>query len=71
MRRIKIWEAAVCLMLLLTAVGCASSYQAPSVVEIQSMTGLDGKPEGLDSPLSPVLEDVYDRSISTEVYSVE
>ncbi|UQZ36277.1 hypothetical protein C2I18_23775 [Paenibacillus sp. PK3_47] len=61
------------LVLLLGATGCTTSYQAPGYVEIQRMTELDGGPDLLqqDRPLSPVMRDVYDRSIPEDVYSTQ
>lgn len=62
-------QAAACLLMLLSTVGCAAQDQAPGAVEIHRMTGLDGPLGGTDSTLSPVIQDVYDRSIPEEVYS--
>ncbi|MEC0168848.1 hypothetical protein [Paenibacillus graminis] len=62
-------QAAVCLLMLLSTAGCAAQDQAPGVVEIHRMTNLDGPLGGTDSTLSPVMQDVYDRSIPEEVYS--
>lgn len=69
MRKITTWEAGLALILLLSIAGCAVTYQAPGVVEIHRMSELDGEPLGTQSPLTPVILDVYDRSISAEVYS--
>lgn len=68
MRKFTIPAMGLCLALLLGLTGCSATYEAPEAVRIQQMTDLDGK---LDSPLSPVMQDVYDRSISAEVYSAE
>ncbi|MNI01535.1 hypothetical protein D3C73_543840 [compost metagenome] len=62
-------QAAVCLLMLLGTAGCAAQDQAPGAVEIHRMTNLDGPLGGTDSTLSPVMQDVYDRSIPEEVYS--
>ncbi|MBW4083611.1 hypothetical protein [Paenibacillus sp. S150] len=71
MRR-NIWrKAAVCLLVLLGTAGCAAQDQAPGAVEIRRMTDLDGPLDRTDSTLSPVMQDVYDRSIPEEVYSVQ
>jgi hypothetical protein len=59
------------LLLILGISGCSASYQAPKAVEIHQMTDLDGNLDIPYGPLSPVMEDVYDRSISAEVYSAE
>ncbi|AIQ68455.1 hypothetical protein [Paenibacillus graminis] len=62
-------QAAACLLMLLSTAGCAAQDQAPGAVEIHRMTNLDGPLGGTDSTLSPVMQDVYDRSIPEEVYS--
>ncbi|MNI81038.1 hypothetical protein D3C73_1376180 [compost metagenome] len=59
------------LLLLLELTGCSASYQAPAAVEIHQMTELDGKQSGLEDGMSPVMLDVYDRSIPAEVYSAQ
>ncbi|KWX79536.1 hypothetical protein AMQ84_06365 [Paenibacillus riograndensis] len=63
-------QAVVCLLMLLGTAGCAAQDQAPGAVEIHRMTDLEGPLGGTDSTLSPVIQDVYDRSIPEEVYSV-
>ncbi|CQR55263.1 hypothetical protein [Paenibacillus riograndensis] len=63
-------QAAACLLMLLGTAGCAAQDQAPGAVEIHRMTDLEGPLGGTDSTLSPVIQDVYDRSIPEEVYSV-
>ncbi|MNH43199.1 hypothetical protein D3C79_1050450 [compost metagenome] len=71
MRKFKIPVTGLCLALLLGLTGCKASFQPPEAVEIHQMTGMDGKQNSLYGPLSPVMQDVYDRSISAEVYSAE
>ncbi|WP_341347448.1 hypothetical protein [Paenibacillus sp. FSL H3-0469] len=65
--------ARVCLLwmgacLLLGTAGCASGKEIPEYTDVHSMTGLDGSLNSRDSLTSPVLRDVYDRSIPEEVY---
>lgn len=69
----KMVRAAGIALLLLGTAGCTTSYQAPGYVEIQKMTELESEPYELqmDRPLSPVMRDVYDRSIPEDVYSAE
>ncbi|MHA6532566.1 hypothetical protein [Paenibacillus sp. BAC0078] len=71
MRRISLWEAGVCLLLLLGIAGCTAEDQAPGYMETHRMTGLDAPMDRSGSLLSPVMQDVYDRSIPEEVYSAE
>ncbi|WP_310832830.1 hypothetical protein [Paenibacillus pedocola] len=71
MRKFKLPVTVLCLALLLGLTGCMAAYQAPDAVEIHQMTDMGGKQSSLYGPLSPVMQDVYDRSISTEVYSAE
>ncbi|OMF99372.1 hypothetical protein [Paenibacillus sp. FSL R7-0337] len=65
--------ARVCLLwigacLLLGIAGCASGKEIPEYTDVHNMTGLDGSLNSRDSLTSPVLRDVYDRSIPEEVY---
>ncbi|SET48695.1 hypothetical protein [Paenibacillus sp. NFR01] len=58
-------------MLLMSLAGCSAESEAPADSEIWDRgTGksLDG---GAYGPLSPVMSDVYDRSIPAEVYSLD
>lgn len=73
MHKYKLPVTGLCLALLLGLTGCKADYQPPEAVEIHRMTDMDMDVQhnNLDGPLSPVMQDVYDRSISTEVYSVE
>ncbi|QSF46988.1 hypothetical protein [Paenibacillus tianjinensis] len=73
MRKFKLPVTVLCLALLLGLTGCKTVYQPPEAVEIHRMSDMDMDVQhnNLDGPLSPVMQDVYDRSISTEVYSVE
>jgi hypothetical protein len=64
------WEVGVCLLLLLGLIGC-SEAESPKTIEINETTNLDRKSKGQYGPLSPVLQDVYKRSIPEEVYSVD
>ncbi len=64
------WEVGVCLLLLMVLGGCSEAKPA-KVMEIKEMTNLDGKPKGQYPPLSPVMQDTYNRSIPEEVYSVD
>ncbi|MNP31527.1 hypothetical protein D3C76_1246490 [compost metagenome] len=64
----------LCLALLLMPAGCSAVYQAPEAVQIRPVTELGGRPDSLDRldrPVSPVMQDVYDRSIPAEVYSAD
>ncbi|OMD87547.1 MULTISPECIES: hypothetical protein [Paenibacillus] len=70
MSKILKWEVGVCLVLLLGVVGC-STVKPAKVIEINEMTNLDGKSKSQYPPLSPVMQDVYNRSIPEEVYSVD
>lgn len=71
MRKFTIPAMGLCLALLLGLTGCSATYEAPEAVRIQQMTDLEGKLDSPYGPLSPVMQDVYDRSISAEVYSAE
>ncbi len=64
------WEVGVCILLLFILTSCTKA-QLPRVMEIIPMTSLDGGLQSQYSPLSPVMQDVYDRSIPEEVYSGE
>lgn len=71
MPRILNWEVGVCLLLMLGLVGC-SEAEPTKVIEINEMNNLDGTIKGqYPPPLSPVLQDVYNRSIPEEVYTVD
>lgn len=70
MSRITKWEVCVCLIVLLGLMGC-SEAEPTKVMEINEMTNLDGTPKGQYPPLSPVLQDTYNRSIPEEVYTVD
>ncbi|OMD43007.1 hypothetical protein [Paenibacillus odorifer] len=70
MPKIMKWEVGVCLLLLMVLVGC-SEAKPTKVMEINEMTNLDGKPKGQYPPLSPVMQDIYNRSIPEEVYTVD
>lgn len=70
MNRIVRWEVGVCLLLLLGLLGC-SETKPDKVMEINEMTNLDGKPHDMYPPLSPVLQDTYDKAILEDVYSVD
>lgn len=64
-------KAAVCLLVLMGMAGCAVRDEAPGVVELHRMSDLEGPLNQTDSTLSPVLEDVYGRSIPEDVYSTQ
>lgn len=70
MTRMMNWKVGVCMMLLLGMMGC-SEDEPTKVMEINEMTNLDGTPKGQYPPLSPVLQDTYNRSIPEEVYTVD
>ncbi|WP_339315664.1 hypothetical protein [Paenibacillus sp. FSL R10-2734] len=70
MPKILKWEVGVCLLLLMIVVGCSEARPA-KVMEINELTNLDGKLQGPYPPLSPVMQDTYNRSIAEEVYSVD
>lgn len=65
------WELLVCIFCLMGVTGCTMKAQSPSVLEINSMTSLDGGTQSQYGIQSPVMQDVYDRSIPEEVYSAE
>lgn len=69
MRKISVMETGFALILLLSSAGCDATYQAPGAVEVQIMPELESEPLGTESPLSPVIQDVYDLSIPADVYS--
>lgn len=71
MQKYNIPLTGLCLALLLGLTGCKAAYQPPEAVDIHQMTDMGGKQNSLYGPLSPVMQDVYDRSISSEVYSAE
>jgi hypothetical protein len=56
---------------MLGTAGCAAGGEAPGYTGIHKMTGLDGRLDTPDSLISPVMQDVYDRSIPEEVYSIQ
>ncbi|OKP80012.1 hypothetical protein A3842_12125 [Paenibacillus sp. P3E] len=64
-------RAAVCLLVLMGMAGCAVRDEAPGVVELHRMSDLEGPLNPADNRLSPVLEDVYSRSIPEDVYSTQ
>ncbi|WNS45811.1 hypothetical protein [Paenibacillus sp. MMS20-IR301] len=61
--------AGICL--LLVTAGCSAGSREPEYTHIRSMSGLDGGLDTQDNRVSPVMLDVYDRSIPEEVYSVQ
>jgi hypothetical protein len=70
MPKILKWEVVACLLMLLGLMGC-SETKAPQTLEINEITNLDRKSKSQYGPLSPVLQDVYKRSIPEEIYSVD
>lgn len=60
-----------CAALLLVLTGCTAVYQAPKSAPINRITEIGGNLDPLDRTVSPVLRDVYDRSIPAEVYSAD
>lgn len=74
MRRTAVWSGIIGACLILGITGCTGGGEAPGYTGIHRMTGLDGRPEIPEIPdglISPVMQDVYDRSIPEEVYSVQ
>ncbi|ASA20994.1 hypothetical protein [Paenibacillus donghaensis] len=67
----KKWGLGVSASLLLVLTGCFPEEQRPTVTEVETMSNLDGGLGTEYGPYSPVLQDVYDRSIPEEVYSGE
>ncbi|KUP24639.1 hypothetical protein [Paenibacillus sp. DMB5] len=67
----KTFITGLCAALLLVLTGCTAAYQAPKTAPIHSMTELGGNLDPLDRTVSPVIQDVYDRSIPAEVYSAD
>jgi len=61
------------LTLLAVLAGCAAEEQAPAFSGLTEMPVLkEALPRaGLYEPLSPVMQDVYDRSIPEDVYSAD
>ncbi|GGF85568.1 hypothetical protein GCM10010912_33600 [Paenibacillus albidus] len=51
--------------------GCAAQEQAPGLTQVNRMSTMDGGLDPAYGPPSPVMQDVYDRSIPAEVYSGE
>ncbi|MBY0013946.1 hypothetical protein [Paenibacillus typhae] len=70
-KRIKTIITGSCLALLLVLTGCTAVYQAPKAAPINRITEIGGNLDPLDRTVSPVLRDVYDRSIPAEVYSAD
>jgi hypothetical protein len=70
MPKILKWEVGACLLLMMFLAGC-SEGKPIKVMEINEITNLDGKAKGQYPPLSPVMQDTYNRSIPDEIYSVD
>ncbi|WP_042199387.1 hypothetical protein [Paenibacillus camerounensis] len=66
-----ITTAGIFLLLSAGLTGCTAEYKAPEAVEIRPMTELNSRQDSMYGPVSPVMKDVYDRSISAEVYSTD
>lgn len=64
------WNVGVCIVMLFLLTGCTEA-ELPRVMEITPMTRLDGSTQSQYGPQSPVMQDVYNRSIPEEVYSGE
>lgn len=64
--------AVACLLLMVFSIaGCTAREQRTEHTETRNMEELGDKLGSPYGPYSPVLQDVYDRSISSDVYSVE
>lgn len=66
-----VWSGVIGVCLILGLSGCSAGGEAPVYTGVQRMNGLDGKLDVPDRLISPVMQDVYDRSIPEEVYSVQ
>jgi hypothetical protein len=71
MRKKAVCSGVIGLCLILGTAGCAAGDEAPGYTGTHRMTGLDGRLDTTDILISPVMQDVYDRSIPEEVYSIQ
>ncbi|MDQ0193102.1 hypothetical protein [Paenibacillus wynnii] len=67
------WLSAAFVLLLLVLAGCSKEEQAPVYKELREMPSMK---ESLHTdtryePLTPVMQDVYDRSIPEDVYTAD
>lgn len=71
MRKSLVWSGVIGVCVMLGTAGCAAGSEAPGYTGVHKMTGLDGRLDTPDGLISPVMQDVYDRSIPEEVYSIQ
>lgn len=71
MRKTAVWSGIIGVCLILGTAGCSADDEAPGYTGSHRMNGLDGKLDSRDGQISPVMRDVYDRSIQEEVYSIQ
>lgn len=72
--KVKWGAVSALLFLLLGLTGCTMVKQTPGVIEMRQISSLDGglqSPYGPYGPQSPVMQDVYSRSIPDEVYAAD
>ncbi|KGE16656.1 hypothetical protein [Paenibacillus wynnii] len=67
------WFLATYVFMMLVLAGCSKEEQAPVYTELREMPSMK---ESLHTdtryePLTPVMQDVYDRSIPEDVYSTD
>ncbi|MFF2907359.1 hypothetical protein [Paenibacillus sp. NPDC057934] len=67
-RGLSAWCLGLCAAALIGLTGCSTDAPALRYQEVNKLSTLDGELEHSPEP-SPVLIDVYDRSIPQEVYS--
>ena len=71
MRKSAVWSGVIGVCLILGMAGCSAGDEAPGYTGSHRMNGLNGKLDSPDGGISPVMRDVYDRSIPEEVYSIQ
>ena len=67
------WYLVKFAVLMLVLSGCSKAEQAPAYSELKEMPSMKQslQPDSRYEPLSPVMQDVYDRSIPEDVYSAD
>ncbi|NQX43792.1 hypothetical protein HQN87_00495 [Paenibacillus tritici] len=56
--------------LIIGTAGCTAGKEVPEHTGVHRMNELDGSLQSRDGLTSPVMQDVYDRSIPEEVYDI-
>lgn len=69
--KVKWGAVSALLFLLLGLTGCTMVKQTPGVIEMRQISSLDGGLQSPYGPQSPVMQDVYSRSIPDEVYAAD